>query len=120
MERLHSDVSGLPWIEGVITISKVRSFPRRVRQSDPETTMYRPLLVYEYSIDGKSYSGVGDTFHIAFDDRASAAEISAKYPAGTRVRIYFKRGEPGISYLDVEEIHSKLGEFQDNLQNLLK
>ncbi len=117
LERVNSDISKLPWIEGVITISRVRSFPNRLKQNDPETTMYRPELTYDYSIDGKSYSGVGDTFHVVFDDPAPAAEICARYPPGTRVRIYFKRDEPDVSYLDMEEIRSRLREFQDNLQN---
>ncbi len=117
LERVNSDISKLPWIEGVITISRVRSFPNRLKQNDPETTMYRPELAYDYSIDGKSYSGVGDTFHVVFDDPAPAAEICARYPPGTRVRIYFKRDEPDVSYLDMEEIRSRLREFQDNLQN---
>ncbi len=117
LERVNSDISKLPWIEGVITISRVRSFPNRLKQNDPETTMYRPELAYDYSIDGKSYSGVGDTFHVVFDDPAPAAEICARYPPGTRVRIYFKRDEPDVSYLDIEEIRSRLREFQDNLQN---
>ena len=117
LERLNSDISRLPWVEGAITVSRVRSFQNRLKQSDPETTMYRPELAYQYSIDGKSYSGVGDTFHVVFDDPAPAAKICARYPPGTRVRIYFKRDEPNISYLDIEEIGSRLGEFQDNLQN---
>ncbi len=117
LERVNSDISKLPWIEGVITISRVRSFPNRLKQNDQETTMYRPELAYDYSIDGKSYSGVGDTFHVVFDDPAPAAEICARYPPGTRVRIYFKRDEPDVSYLDMEEIRSRLREFQDNLQN---
>ncbi len=117
LERLHSDVSRLPWVEGLITNSRVRSFANRLKQNDPETTMYRPELGYEYSIDGESYSGVGDTFHVVFDDPAPAAEICARYPPGTRVRIYFKRDEPSVSYLEIEEIRSRLGEFQENLQN---
>lgn len=117
LERLHSDISRLPWVEGEITISKVRSFPNRLKQSDPETTMYRPELGYEYFIDGRSYSGVGDTFHVVFDDPAPAVEICDRYSPGTRVRIFFKRDEPGVSFLDIAEIRSRLGEFQENLQN---
>ena len=117
LERLNSDISKLPWVEGAITISRVRSFPNRLKQNDPETTMYRPELGYDYSIDGKSYSGVGDTFHVVFDDPAPAAEICARYPPGARVRIHFKRDEPNVSYLDIEEIRSRLEEFHHNLQN---
>ena len=117
LERLNSDIYKLPWVESVITISRVRSFPNRLKQKDPETTMYRPDFAYDYSIDGKSYSGVGNTFHVVFGDPAPAAVICARYPPGTRVRIYFKRDEPDVSYLDMEEIRSRLGEFQDNRQN---
>lgn len=120
MERIDSDISNLPWIEGLITTSRVRSFQTRAEQSDPETTMYRPELAYAYSIDGKSYSGVGDTFHITFSEPEPAAEIAGKYPPGTRVRVYFRREDPQISYLDMEEIHSNLGAFRDSLKGVLE
>ena len=108
LERLNSDISKLPWVEGVITVSRVRSFPNRLKQNDPETTMYRPELAYDYSIDGNSFSGVGDTFHVVFVDPARAAEICTRYRPGTRVRIYFQRDEPGVSYLNIEEINQDL------------
>lgn len=104
MERNFCDISRLPWIEGVTTPSRVQSFKSQAKMDQPETTLYRPELDYEYAIDGKQFTGAADTFHLVSDDTAPAEVVVNKYRPGTRVRIHFKRDQPEISYLGILEI----------------
>ncbi len=117
MQVLSSDISRLPWIEGMIARSEVKALKGVPTEDNSTTNLYRAVLTYEYAIDGKKYTGTSDTYEYAPGDSEFAADVVVKYPAGTRVRVYFHREHPQISYLGIEEIYRQVGKLSDELRD---
>lgn len=115
MQVLSSDIARLPWIEGTIIRSEVKALKKVPAEDKSKTNLYRAVLAYEYDIDGKRYTATSDTYEYAPGDSEFAADVVEKYPAGTRVRVYFRREQPEISYLGIDEIYRQIEKIKDEL-----
>ncbi len=113
MQVLSSDITRLPWIEGVITRSEVKVLKGVPTEDKSTTNLYRAVLAYEYVIDGRQYTGTSDTYEYAPEGSEFAADVVEKYPAGTRVRVHFRREQPEISYLGIDEIHRQIEKIKE-------
>ncbi len=85
-----------PSVEGRVIQSKV------IEQWDSDTNSfeYQPFITYEYEVDGQSYGSqqvqFGLVFGIrAFESRSPAESLVAKYPADSKVTVYYNPDHPG-------------------------
>lgn len=80
----------------------VQSTDVAVKTDDDGDRSYRPVVTYEYTVDGESYT-TDNVFPGGFtrwdDSRAWAERIAGQYSPGDRVTVYYRPGEPGHAYL---------------------
>lgn len=84
-----------PVAHGVITRSEVRTTYARERRRDPS---YRADIVYEYSVDGKTYRGTNVSYAKGFFDGASTTV--SRYPQGSVVDVHYHPRDPATAVLD--------------------
>ena len=67
----------------------------------PPQTLYRPLVKYSYSVDGRSYTsetlGPDDVEH---SSERLAREHAARYAPGAPVTVYYDPDDPARAYLE--------------------
>jgi hypothetical protein len=85
-------------VEGEITGSEVR----RTRDTDGEGGFtYDPLVTYRYIVGGETLTGSRLNFSAARHQFPKKAEEAvARYPAGTRVTVYYDPAKPHDSVLE--------------------
>jgi hypothetical protein len=85
-----------PEAEGVIRISKVQ-FENRAG----EKGMYSAEVMFEYQIEGKTYSNNRiSSVKSSSSNPASARETVDKYPEGAKVKVFYNSGSPQTSLLE--------------------
>lgn len=84
---------GFPTTEGVVVSSRV------VVDSDGEGTSYQPAITYRYTVQRqeRTSSGVGATW--LSSGSQEARRVVARYPAGSRVTVYYNPRDPNHSVL---------------------
>jgi Protein of unknown function (DUF3592) len=77
-----------------------------VSEKDSEHgTMYRPEVVYVYSVDNREYTSNEITFGssmVSTSRRKSVAKATYKYPVGKQVNVYYNPDEPYESVLETD------------------
>jgi hypothetical protein len=71
-----------------------------------DTPSYRPIVIYQYDVDGKTYRGDRVMFGVRdvswpHDD---AEAVRRNYPEGERIRVHYDPGHPGQSVLDTDVV----------------
>jgi hypothetical protein len=62
---------------------------------------YQPLVEYDYTIDGRTYSGSGvSPYSEDFGSQNDLEGFKLKYPVGTRVAVYYNPDDIGQTALD--------------------
>lgn len=80
---------------GNIESAEVRT--DRVRRS----TVYRPVVVYRFRVDGREHTGHRIFFgSSSFQREEEAKEYAAKYPVGKAVEVRYQAGRPEMSVLE--------------------
>lgn len=85
-----------PTVEGVVSVSKVKS------QRRDNKTMYSHHIEYKYEVAGQPFEGdrvwVGATGSSSM--RSFADKAVARYPVGKQVEVYYNPEEPGSCVLE--------------------
>lgn len=80
-----------PSVEGTVLASRV---------DDTHLEFMKPVLRYQYAVDGRSYVG----FRVAFSgygiSRQSMARLVQPYSLGQQVRVFYDPGNPASAVLD--------------------
>ena len=92
--RVGAASTSWPTVEGQVTASGLYS-----HRSD-DKTVYRPSIVYTYTVDGRQYSGQRISAVAAYTSRGRAEASRARYEAGTAVLVYYDPESPGSSVLE--------------------
>jgi hypothetical protein len=84
------------------TEATVQSTDVAVKTDDDGDRSYRPVVRYEYTVDGRSYTN-DNVFPGGFrrwqGTRAWAERIADQYDAGDRVTVQYRPGQPADTYL---------------------
>ncbi len=84
------------------TEATVQSTDVAVQTDDDGDRSYRPVVTYEYTVDGETYT-TDNVFPGGFarwdDSRARAERIAGQYRPGDTVTVHYRPGEPGHAYL---------------------
>ncbi len=89
-----------PTVDGKVIDSSVESSVEFGSHGTIHTS-YRPLIKYEYAVSGVPCSGDNWAFYTLWStDKEWAASIVQKYPAGSRVTVYYDPANPGESVLE--------------------
>ena len=73
----------------------------RVRQ----THIFVPRIIYEYSVDGVTYSSDTLSFGRVGYSIKSATRIASEYPEGKPVAVYYDPGNPDVAVLETAGVH---------------
>lgn len=83
-----------PMAQGEVRSSSV------LQVSSGTDRMFRPEILYAFSVGGTEYTGVRRTlFPIQFGSPDYAAKVVAQYPVGQRVSVYYDPSNPRQSIL---------------------
>jgi hypothetical protein len=90
-----------PVTTGKILMSGAEAYRTRTGRSG-YSTMYRPNVVYEYSVNGQRLMGNQINFgmSIGYGSPAVAERVSAKYPTGSIVQVYYNPSDPAQAVLE--------------------
>lgn len=84
------------------TEATVQSTDVAVKTDDDGDRSYRPVVTYEYTVDGETYTE-DNVFPGGFTrwdgSRAWAQEIADQYQPGDRVTVHYRPGQPDHAYL---------------------
>jgi hypothetical protein len=84
------------------TEATVQSTEIDVKTDDDGDKSYRPVVTYEYTVDGETYTN-SNVFPGGFTrwdgSRAWAERIAGQYESGDRVTVHYRPGAPGNAYL---------------------
>lgn len=83
------------------TTAEIQSHDIEVKQSDDETN-YVPVIVYEYTVDGETYTDNNlypGRFTREKGSRSSAEDILDQYPVGEEFTVQYNPDNPGQAYL---------------------
>lgn len=84
------------------TEATVQSTDIAVKTDDDGDRSYRPVVTYEYTVDGRTYSA-DNVFPGGFqrwdDSRAWAERIADQYEPGDQVTVQYRPAQPGHAYL---------------------
>ena len=87
--RETSRSRGWARIDGRVVTSNVTEFTGKSR------TTWRPMVVYSYSVGSGRFMSTRIAFHsMASGNRNDAAKIAARYPAGSRVPVFYDPQDP--------------------------
>lgn len=96
-----------PTAEGKVVSSNVESYEFEHTTGTGKTrsrrkqTGYRPIVVYEFSVSGQTYSSQAVSFgDYGSSDPSHARSIVGKYPAGAAVTVYYSPTNPQRSVLE--------------------
>lgn len=91
MRRRAAQCAHWPSVEGTVLESRV---------DDAHLEFMKPVLRYQYTVDGRRYVG----FRVAFSgygiSRPSMAALIRPYPAGRTVRVFYDPRRPASAVLD--------------------
>ncbi len=85
------------WAEtsGRVIASNINQFTNK------GTTTYRPLIMYSYAVSGIRFMSSRIAFHsLGSRDRAEATRITARYPIGTSVDVFYDPQNPEQAVLE--------------------
>lgn len=95
MNALES--KGWPSAEGIITISEFTTN----RDRDDGSVTYGANVAYDYKVNGTQYTGSNVHFgQYGTSDPSYGRGIVNRYPAGTRVSVYYDSDDPSTSVLE--------------------
>ncbi len=99
--QLENASRSWPSIPGQVTSAemKVETINFRTRLGGPSTD-YRPLIRYEYVIEGIRYQNDQITFGAIKMDKANAEAKLASYPVGSTVTVYYNPKKPDQAVLE--------------------
>lgn len=84
------------------TEATVQSTDVAVKTDDDGDRSYRPVVTYQYTVDGETHT-TDNVFPGGFTrwdgSRGWAERIAGQYRAGDQVTVYYRPGEPGHAYL---------------------
>jgi len=84
------------------TEATVQSTSIDVKTDDDGDRSYRPVVTYEYAVDGETYTNA-NVFPGGFTrwdgSRARAERVAGQYEPGDRVTVHYRPGDPGNAYL---------------------
>lgn len=92
-----------PTTKGQIIRSTVEKFKntKDVGKRRKYTSMYRPNIVYEYSVDGFTYTSENYTFiEQHSSDAGDIRQIIDRYPTGQIVSVYYSPEDTALSVLE--------------------
>ena len=109
----YSNAEYFPSVIGTIQWSGIdEQYPKWWEADESPKTTYYAKVRYEYVVDGVYFES--DTVHFAgpeiYSDRKEAQAIVDKYPKNSQVTVYYKRGNPKLSALELGGI-----EFRTNI-----
>ena len=88
-----------PTASGIVAESGVRVVQVKFRGS--ATDKYKPVIVYDYVVDGIAYRGQERGYATGSEsERALAEAVVAAYPVGGTVRVLFNPADPRDAYLE--------------------
>ena len=89
-----------PVTTGKILMSGAEAY--RARSGHSHTTMYRPNVVYEYSVNGQRLMGNRINFgmSVGYGSPSVAERVTTKYPIGSVVQVYYNPGDPSQAVLE--------------------
>lgn len=87
------------------TVADGQVINRQAKRSRGHQRQYEILVTYEYTVDGRRYTGRRHTFAIASVERVSANSISqalerAGFPVGQKVRVFYNPKDPSKAVLN--------------------
>ena len=92
-----------PTAEGRIVSSTVEKFrsTKDVGKRRKYISMYKPNIVYEYSVDGDTYTAENYTFvELHSSDAKDIRQITDRYPAGHVTPVYYSPEDAALSVLE--------------------
>ena len=91
LRRRAAQCAHWPSVDGMVLESRV---------DDAHLEFMKPVLRYQYTVDGRRYVG----FRVAFSgygvSRQAMARLIEPYPAGRPVRVYYDPARPASAVLD--------------------
>ena len=92
--------------QGTILSSQIQEH----RAIDPQNnrTIFTPLVRYQYTCVGRSYSGYRISFRSQEYSRAEAEQIAARYTPGNQVTLYYDPLHPSEAVLEQSNDHSRV------------
>ena len=96
-----------PKVEGTVVesgVAEVESYDSQShRRSQSASIMYRPEVVFQYTVDGKSYTS-NTVYHMSTSQlstrKGDSLEVTSQYPVGTVVQVYYDANHPQVSVLE--------------------
>lgn len=93
--RLARESVRWPAVDGMVVRATINEESSSSRSGPPSVT-YRPIIVYNYRVDGREYEGQRVSYgEYATSDPADAQAVVDRYKAGTAVRVHYRPGQPG-------------------------
>jgi len=90
-----------PSVKGEVTSSEVRkSTSSRTGRRRQRSTKYRAVVKYEYSVDGTIHTGNRISFDASSSSRSTAGRMTARYPKGAEVDVFYDPESPGEAVLE--------------------
>ncbi|WP_254837774.1 DUF3592 domain-containing protein [Natronomonas marina] len=84
------------------TEATIQSTDIAVKTDDDGDRSYRPVVTYEYTVDGETYTS-DNVYPGGFtrwdDSRGPAENVVSQYDPGDQVTVQYRPGEPGNAYL---------------------
>jgi len=94
--REASRARGWTIVSGTVVRSSVSEFAGK------DGNTYRPMVVYSYSVGSIRFMSSRIAFHpLARPSRERAAELAAKYPVGSIVRVLYDPADPEQAVLEL-------------------
>jgi len=91
-----------PTVAGTVTESevKVTQHSSGSGMDAQETTHYRPVVKYQYSVEGMEYTGSRIAFGAMNSAHSAANAVVARYPAGASVTVRYDPEKPAEAVLE--------------------
>ncbi len=94
--------AGWPTVPGVIISAELDSYVKRDEDGDV-TTMYTPLITYEYQVDGQGYTNnrVRVQAYAATNMQSVSSKKLEEYPVGSQVEVHYDPLNPEDALLEI-------------------
>jgi len=91
--------------------TSARVLSSEVRRKPGRHTRYEPVIAYEYSVEGKSYSGSTVAFVQPIYSREEQMQrVLSRYVPGTTVPVHYHPRKPSVSTLELgNPLHALFG-----------
>ncbi|OUU24057.1 MAG: hypothetical protein CBC13_04115 [Planctomycetia bacterium TMED53] len=93
------DAANWPTTSGKVVETKVTSHTSRGSGNRKSRTSYTPLVLYRYNVAEQALENDVVQMMSSYDSRAEAKKVTALYPVGSEVTVYYKLEQPGTSVL---------------------